>query len=111
MKLKYIITCLAAVLFSATAALAQTTIAKWTFETSQPGVVTLPATPGAGVWITNIAAEVGSGIASSLHRGSATYSSPAGNGSAHSISSATWTNLGDCFQFAVSTVGYQSIGV
>jgi len=111
MKLKHLITCLAAVLFSASAAIAQTTIAKWTFETSQPGVLTLPATPGAGVWITNIAAEVGAGTASAYHKGNATYSTPAGNGSAHSISSATWTNVGDCYQFAVSTVGYQAIGV
>jgi Immunoglobulin I-set domain len=111
MKLKYILTYLAAVLLSASSASAQTTLAKWTFETSQPGVVDMPATPGAGVWITNIASEIGSGIASGFHKGSATYSSPVGNGSSHSFSSATWTNVGDCYQFAISTVGFQSISV
>lgn len=87
------------------------TIAQWTFETSQPGVVTLPAVPGAGVWLTNIIAEVGSGVASGWHSASATFSSPAGNGSGRSFSVNTWTTVGDLFQFAVSTTGYESISL
>jgi hypothetical protein len=115
MKLKYVLSCLACFLLASHAAFAQTTIAKWTFETSQPGVVTLPAVPGAGVYLTNIVAEIGSGTASGLHFGgfgTTTYSSPAGNGSSHSFSSNGWTNdPGDFYQFAVSTIGYQSIAV
>jgi hypothetical protein len=90
---------------------AQTKIAQWTFETSQPGVVALPAAPGANAYLTNIAAEFGNGTASGLHRGSATYSSPAGNGSSHSFSANTWTNVGDFFQFAVSTIGVTNLGI
>lgn len=81
------------------------TIAQWTFETSIPA-----GAPGAGVWITNIAAEVGSGTASGFHAGAATYSNPAGNGSVESFSVNTWT-VGDFFQFAVSTIGLNDIGV
>jgi hypothetical protein len=81
------------------------TIAEWTFETSLPA-----GTPGAGVWITNIAAEVGSGVAAGLHAGNATYSTPVGNGSAHSFSSTAWA-MGDCYQFAVNTLGFQNVTV
>src|SRR4051794_2744650 len=69
-------------------------IAKWTFETSAPVV-----TPGAGIWVTNVAAEIGTGIASGFHAGNAAYTSPAGNGSSHSFSANTWA-VGDIFQFA-----------
>jgi hypothetical protein len=109
MKLKHILPGLAAALLSASAAYA-TTIATWTFETSQPGVVDLPAQPGANVYITNITAEVGSGTASAKHAGLTLYSSPAGNGSSHSFSSTNWV-VGDFYQFAVSTVGAQNIKV
>ena len=85
-------------------------IADWTFETSQPGVVTLPAAPGAGVAFTSFSPEVGSGTASALHATAATYSSPAGNGSAHSFSANNWT-VGDYFQFQVSTLGFTGISV
>ena len=84
------------------------TIADWTFETTQPGVVDGPASPGAGVWITNILAEVGSGTASGFHAGAATYSSPAGNGSVRSFSSALWA-VGDFYQFETSTLGLNNI--
>jgi hypothetical protein len=104
MKLKQLLSGIAAVVLSASAAHA-TTIATWTFETSVPA-----STPGAGVWYTNIAAEVGTGTAAGLHAGAATYSSPAGNGSAHSFSANTWA-VGDFYQFAVSTVGAQNIQV
>lgn len=71
-------------------------LADWTFETSVPA-----GSPGAGFWITNIAAEVGSGTASGLHTAAGSYSTPAGNGSSHSFSANTW-NTGDFFQFAVN---------
>jgi len=80
------------------------TIAKWTFETSVPA-----GAPGAGVWLTNIAAEIGSGTASGFHAGAATYSNPSGNGSAESFSSTTWA-IGDLYQFVASTVGYSGTG-
>jgi len=86
------------------------TIATWTFETSQPGVVTLPAAPGAGVAFTSFSPEVGAGTATALHAGAATYSSPAGNGSARSFSANTWA-VGDYFQFQVSTLTFSSISI
>jgi len=114
MKKQYLLT-LAAFILSAFAAFSQAvTIAKWTFETSQPGVVTLPAIPGPGVFLTNVVAEVGSGTAAGWHSGfgTPTYSSPAGNGSSHSFSANGWTNNpGDFYQFAVSTLGYTNIVV
>jgi len=82
------------------------TIALWTFESSLP-----TGSPGAGVWLTNIAAEVGSGVASGFHTDAASYSNPSGNGSAESFSVNTWTTVGDLFQFAVSTVGYENVGL
>jgi len=103
MNTKSLLFCLAALLL-APVALADT-IAKWTFETSQPA-----GTPGAGVWFTNIAAEIGSGTAAGLHAGNATYSTPVGNGSAHSLSSTAWA-AGDFYQFAVSTIGFQNVTV
>jgi len=101
---KPLLTCLAALLLASPIAWADT-IANWTFETSLPA-----GTPGAGVWITNIAAEVGSGTAAGWHAGNATYSAPAGNGSAHAFSSTAWAT-GDFYQFAVSTLGFQNVTV
>jgi hypothetical protein len=74
------------------------TIAQWTFETSVPAI----AGP--------LSAEVGSGSALGYHAGSSTYSSPTGNGSAHSFSSNVWA-VGDYYQFGVSTLGMDSIVV
>ena len=79
------------------------TVALFTFESSLPA-----GTPGAGGWITNLAAEIGAGTASGLHSAASTYSNPAGNGSAHSFSSTAW-NAGDFYQFAVSTVNYTNL--
>ncbi|MGO9587998.1 MAG: hypothetical protein ACLP2Y_17600 [Limisphaerales bacterium] len=104
MTSKRLLPCLAALLLASPIASADT-IAEWTFETSLPA-----GTPGAGVWITNIAAEVGSGTAAGLHAGNATYSTPVGNGSAHSFSSTAWA-VGDFYQFAVSTLGFQNVTV
>src|SRR5690242_12730327 len=82
---------------------AQTTIAQWTFETSAPA--------GTGTSINNIEPEVGSGTTSSVHAASATaYSSPAGNGSAHSLSANNWAT-GDYIQFHASTAGFSSISI
>jgi hypothetical protein len=75
-----------------------TFVAQWTFETS------LPATAGP------FTAEVGTGSASGFHAGASTYSSPAGNGSAHSFSSNTWS-VGDYYQFSTSTLGYSGISL
>lgn len=96
-------------IFSALVCLAEmapgATIARWTFETSIPA-----GAPGAGTWITNIAAEVGNGTASGFHAGVATYSNPAGNGSAESFSVTTWA-VGDLFQFVTDTTGSSGIGI
>jgi hypothetical protein len=80
-------------------------IAQWTFES-----LTAPGSPGAGVWVTNIAPEVGSGVASAWHVGNAAYTTPSGNGSAKSLSANTWA-VGDLFQFVVDTTGQTGIGL
>jgi hypothetical protein len=70
----------------------------WTFETSQPATAG-PFSP-----------EIGSGSASGFHVGAAVYSSPVGNGSAHSFSSTVWA-VGDYYQFEVSTLGYSDVTI
>lgn len=78
---------------------AQSTIAQWTFETSQP------TTPGP------ISPETGSGSASGSHaEATASYASTAGNGSAHCYSSTKWT-AGDYWQFQVSASNYKNITI
>jgi hypothetical protein len=104
MKVKCLLFCLTAVLSPASLH-AQTTLAKWTFETTQPNGSTT-----AGNWITNIVAEVGNGTASSWHVAGSSYDNPSGNGSAESFSATHWS-VGDFFQFAVSTVGSSNISV
>jgi len=74
------------------------TIASWTFETS------VPVTAGP------LAPEVGVGSALGFHAGASTYSSPVGDGSAHSFSSTTWAT-GDYYQFQVSTIGQSGISL
>jgi hypothetical protein len=73
-------------------------ITDWTFES------TAPATAGP------FAAEIGSGAALGHHASTSAYSSPAGNGSAHSFSSNTWA-VGDYYQFSTSTAGDSNISV
>jgi hypothetical protein len=73
-------------------------IAWWTFETSQP-VTAGPLTP-----------EIGAGSATGVHTGAAVYSTPAGNGSAHSFSANTWA-VGDYYQFQVATTGLTGVGL
>ena len=89
--------CLSGLALLALAGSAQAqTIAQWTFETS------IPATAGP------FSPEVGSGSALGFHAGASVYSSPAGNGSAHSFSSTLWA-VGDYYQFQSSTIGFSGI--
>ncbi len=80
------------------------TVARWTFETSQPG--------GGYVnhWFTNIQSEVGSGVASIFHNIPSVVYSPVGNGSAHSLTTSNWT-VGDFYQFWVNASGYSHLSV
>jgi hypothetical protein len=71
-------------------------IAGWTFENS------IPTTAGPHV------AEIGSGDAVSNTGGS--FSNPAGYGSAESWSSTNW-NVGEYFEFSVSTLGRSDIRI
>jgi hypothetical protein len=71
-------------------------IADWTFETSQPTTAG-PFDP-----------EVGSAAASGHHASTSTYSTPVGNGSAHSFSSNTWA-VGDYYQFTFSSAGFTDL--
>jgi hypothetical protein len=93
-----IVSCFAIALATSPSSFAQSTIADWTFETSQP-ITAGPVSP-----------EIGSGSATGSHVGATTYSSPAGNGSAHSYSATAWA-VGDYWQFQVSTVNYQDLVV
>ncbi len=83
-------------------------VADWTFETSAPN--------GYGTAIGGIAAEDGVNASTSMASGfhansSTTWSSPAGNsGTLHSFSAEHWS-VGDYFQFATSTLGYNNIMV
>jgi PEP-CTERM motif len=81
---------------SATEVARAVTIASWTFETSAPATAG-PFSP-----------EVGSGSALGSHAGSTVYSAPAGNSSTHSFSSTAW-NVGDYYQFQVSTTGFAQV--
>ncbi len=76
------------------------TLADWTFETSQPAT--------AGPFVAESGLNAGGSNASGFHVGAAVYSSPAGNGSAHSFSANTWA-VGDYYQFTTSTVGYSAV--
>lgn len=81
------------------------TLAQWTFELNPPADLTDSAS------ILGIAADVGTGTASALHASAATdWTTPAGNGSANSLSANTWA-VGDYFQFSLSSVGYSGISV
>ncbi len=99
----------AAVLLSAPVASAQTTIAQWNFD-----ALTLSTTytnnPADG-YVTNVAADVGSGTASGFHATTtAVYSTPSGNGSTKALSANNWS-VGDYWQVVLSTAGYQDISV
>jgi hypothetical protein len=87
-------------------ACANTILADWTFETSQPAATDSTT---AGPYAAESGVYGSSSKASGNHAGSATdYSSPAGNGSSHSFSANTWA-VGDYWQFQGSSTGYQDI--
>lgn len=75
-------------------------VVQWDFE-----AVTAPA--ASTTW-SGIAASLGAGTASGVHASSATWSTPAGNGSAKSASVNTWA-VGDYWQFSFSTTGYSGL--
>ena len=78
--------------------------ASWTFETAPPADTTA-ATIGP------IAADLGAGSAIGVHASASTvWSTPAGNGSANSLSANNYA-VGDYFQFETSTTGRTDIGV
>ncbi len=80
-------------------------IAQWTFEVNTPADLDNSTTIG------GLAADAGSGTASGFHASSATdWSTPAGNGSANSLSVNNWTTA-DYFQFRLSTFGYHGISI
>jgi len=98
MKNKYRLACLTtSVLLSATAAVAQTTIADWTFDVSQP------TTAGP------ISPEVGAGAATAVGLTSITDSG--GNPSTGKSFSGPGWNVNDYWQFKVSTLGLTGISV
>lgn len=73
---------------------AQNVLANWTFETSFNSI------GGTGGQLSGISPEVGPGTAAGSHaNASATWSSPSGNGSAHSFSADHWSTE-DYFQFS-----------
>lgn len=93
---KFLLIAVAASLLTTGLQAQTTTIADWTFETSQPTTAG-PLSP-----------EVGAGAATGFHAGTTTYSTPAGNGSSHSFSSTNWA-VGDYYQFSVSTLNLQDL--
>jgi len=90
-----------AAIFAATTAPAQIA-AQWTFEGSFASIT------GSSPTLSGLSPEVGTGTASGVHASTATWSSPAGNGSTHSFSVNTWA-VGDYFQFQTSTLGLNNI--
>jgi len=89
-------------------------LANWTFESSGLGSSTPSFAPGANTPSTNFFAEqglqAGTAAAFGLHVTAATYTSPAGNGSAKSLSANNWS-VGDYYEFSFSTLGYQALSV
>jgi hypothetical protein len=85
------------------------TAAAFTFETSGLAFST-SVTQGASPF-GPVLADVGVGSAYGSHAATnAVYSSPAGNGSLHSISSNNWA-VGDYYEFKVPTTGIQNIQI
>ena len=96
-------TLLATTAFAAFALPAQAvTVVQWDFESA--------IAPAASTSWTNIAPSTGSGNASTVHAATATFSTPAGNGSAKSVASNTWS-VGDYWQFNFSTSGFTGVSV
>lgn len=85
---------------------AQTTgaqIALWTFEDWEDDLEHSPT-------IGPITPETGSGSATGWHINSVAWSQPAGHGSGQSLSSTNW-EIGDYYQFQISTLGLVDIEV
>lgn len=82
-----------------------TTLVDFTFEHSLPS-----ASKAGNTWITNLAAEAGSGTASAKHQDACIYASPSGNGSHHSFGATNW-NVGDFWQFTCAAAGASNINV
>jgi hypothetical protein len=61
--------------------------------------------------LTNVTAEIGSGTASTWHSGFEAYSSFPGNGSRAAFGATNSWAVGDLYQFAVSTLGYQNLTI
>lgn len=81
------------------------TISQWTFESSPPPDITDSATASGG------AADLGNGSASGVHASSfADWSTPEGNGSAHSWNANRWA-VGDYWQFEISTIGFRNVSL
>jgi hypothetical protein len=99
---KALVTSLAVVAFAAFGSFASAQlISGWTFETSQPTT--------AGPFANELGPTTGQALG--VHVSTATvYSSPAGNGSAHSFSANTWGS-GDYWQFSLNTTGFSNIFV
>ena len=80
-------------------------LSQWTFEVNTPADLTDSAT------ISGILADAGAGTASALHASALSdWTTPAGNGSANSLSANTW-GVGDYFQFSLSSAGYTGVGI
>jgi MYXO-CTERM domain-containing protein len=90
-------TALAAFTFSAQAA----TVVQWNFEG-------YTAPTAATTSVAGVTAAIGTGVASGVHASAATFSTPAGNGSAKSFSANTWA-VGDYWEFSFSTTGYTGL--
>ena len=104
MKKLFVVTALLASPFIAQRASADV-LGQWTFEVNTPPDATDVAA------LSGILADVGTGTGSALHASAATdWTTPAGNGSANSLSGNTW-GIGDYFQFSLSTLNYTGIGV
>jgi PEP-CTERM motif len=95
-------------------ALKADTIADWTFESSVLGSTSPSFAPGANTASTNFFAEAGTqagtATAIGMHLGASVYTSPAGNGSAKSLSSTVWA-VGDYYQFELSTIGLAGLNL
>ena len=82
-------------------------ISQWTFES----ISTVPPVgTSAGPYAAEVANVAGTTAMSTVHAASATYSTPAGNGSAKSFSANTWSQ-GDYIQFQSPTTGNTGIQV
>jgi hypothetical protein len=79
------------------------TVVLWSFESPNvPPTVTSSS-------VTGLLPEFGAGSASGVHASTATaFSSPVGNGSAHSFNADRWV-AGDYWQFHLSTIGFKDI--